>query len=230
MSFFRKSGTKNEATTSTGTSTATWQSIASVDTALLSSSEDNRNDDAGFLNPSAPSTKLSTSAWSEERTSQHQDFRKEALGEHQQKGCCSKCTEYLIEALHVIDVCIGIAAIVYGSLLCTQFEEPAMAAVIFCLIFGSVHVSSSISGIFSYASKRCMRCGLVVSAYTSAYIAFIYLTIMISLLVDSKGFFSYLEDHKDVMYLGENVVDNSKRLMPLVYSLLALFIVGEMSR
>ena len=133
-------------------------------------------------------------------------------------------------ALHVVDAAIGFASIVYGSLLCTQFEKPAMTAATFWLIFGSIHFSASVLGIFSLVSNRWSRWGLVVSAFAGPYMAFNYLVIVIAMAVDSSGFFSYVEDHKDVMYLGENAVDNLTRYMPLVYAIFGVLVVAEASR
>eukprot|EP00569_Conticribra_weissflogii_P014844 CAMPEP_0171406304 /NCGR_PEP_ID=MMETSP0880-20121228/17523_1 /TAXON_ID=67004 /ORGANISM="Thalassiosira weissflogii, Strain CCMP1336" /LENGTH=293 /DNA_ID=CAMNT_0011921977 /DNA_START=37 /DNA_END=918 /DNA_ORIENTATION=+ len=230
MSFVRNSTIPRDDDTKTGTSTATWQSIASVDSTLLTSVDDNHEKNT-FLNPAEPSNHLSATAWAQERTSQHEDFRREALGEDQYKGgCCSRWTLCWIKALHVIDGSFGLAGIVYGSLLCTQFEDPALAAALFCLILGSIHLSTSMLGLMSFGSRRCTRCGLVVSGFVAPYIAFVYVTIFIALLADSSGLFSYLEDHQGVMYLGENVVRNWERLMPLLYVLLALFSVAEVLR
>lgn len=153
------------------------------------------------------------------------------MGEDSYKGgCCSRWILYSVKALHVIDGSFGLAGVVYGSLLCTQFEDPAMAAALFCLIFGSIHLSTSLLGLMSFGSRRCTRCGLVVSAFVAPYIAFVYFTIFIALLADSSGLLLYLEDHKDVMYFGVNAVGNMERLLPLLYVLLVLFSIAEVSR
>ena len=90
------------------------------------------------------------------------------------------------------------ALIVYGSLLETQFEEPAKAAVVFCLILGTIHLVTSLLGIISLFMKGCSRFCLMISGYVGPYIALVYFTIVISLLVDSSGFLLYLDDHKEV--------------------------------
>jgi len=58
----------------------------------------------------------------------------------------------------------------------------------------------------------------------------VYFTIVIALLADTSGFLKYLDDHKEVMYLGDNVVENTKRLMPLIYVVLIVLGILEASR
>lgn len=48
--------------------------------------------------------------------------------------------------------------------------------------------------------------------------------------MDSSGLFQYLEDHHDVMYFGENVVQNLEGLMGLIYSILGTLAALELSR
>lgn len=221
MGYFGKSS-KQDAASKQGISTAKWRSIASGYSAL--ESDDIPADNNEFVHPDGSGS----SAWTKERQSQQLDL--EDVHNSRKAGRCSKCLGHLIKGLHVIDASMGIAMIVYGSLLCTQFDEPAMAAVLVCLLMGGIHVATSAFAIVSYATKRCSRCGLLVSAYTAPYIAMLHLTMIIALLFDSSGFFQYLNDHKEVMYLGENVVENMKRLMPLVYTVLSILTLLESLR
>lgn len=138
--------------------------------------------------------------------------------------------EFLIKSLQVIDASFGIALIVYGSLICTQFEQPAMAAVTFCLIFGTIHLVTSVLGIVSIFVKVFSRFGLLISAYIGPYISLVYFTMVISLLADSSGFLHYLDDNKEVMYLGPNVAENCRKLLPLFYTLLLGLGLLEASR
>jgi hypothetical protein len=48
--------------------------------------------------------------------------------------------------------------------------------------------------------------------------------------MDSSGLFMYLEDHREVMYFGEDVVTNLKGVMPLVYSILGVLACLELVR
>lgn len=193
-------------------STATWQSLpASAST----------NDESGFLHPEstlASNRDLMESAWSKERSNQQLELEDVY---NDQLGCCSKFGAFAVETLHVIDVCIGLALVIYGSLLFTQFETPAMAAALFCVMLGTLHLVASLAGITSYFASSCRRCGLVFSAYIAPYYAIVYVTIIIALIVDSGGFLKYLDDHKEQMFLAEDVSANVKRMLPVVYAVLA---------
>ena len=171
---------------------------------------------------------LGQSAWAIERQSQQLEL--EDVHRREYMGCCSKLLEWMIKTLHVIDVFLGLTLIIYGSLLQTQFEHPARAAVLFCLLFGSILLTSSAVGIFSYASPSCSRWGLLVSGFVAPYLSVIYVTMIIALVGDSSGFFMYLEDHHDVMYFGEDVVENLESSMPLVYGTLGILAGLEFAR
>lgn len=201
MGFFGGSSKSADADRATAASTATWQSIASGDSAALSHPDENGggDDGSGFLHPEsslASNRALQNTAWSKERTSQQLEL--EDVHGRTRAGCCTKAVEVSVQALHVVDISIGMAMIVYGSLIYARFDEPAMAAVLFCLILGCVHLSTSSLGVFSLLTRGCSRIGLLVSAYVGPYVAFVYFTILISLLVDSSGFLKYLDDHKEV--------------------------------
>mmetsp|Transcript_32546 Transcript_32546/g.68448 ORF Transcript_32546/g.68448 Transcript_32546/m.68448 type:complete len:238 (+) Transcript_32546:166-879(+) len=237
MNFF-KSKPKPEANPGASTDTATWQSIASGDSTPLHFQQPNNNnnnrsnnDGSGFLHPESSlksNRSLQTSEWSKERTSQQLEL--EDVHDNERTGCCRKTIEFLVKTLQVIDASFGIALIVYGSLICTQFEEPAMAAVVFCLILGTIHLLTSVLGIISLFVKGCSRFGLLISAYSGPYISLVYSTMLISLLADSSGFLQYLDDHKEVMYLGSNVAENCRKLLPLFYTILIALGLLEASR
>lgn len=207
-------------------STAEWQSLASGGNSsrIL---EKTRNDDSGFVNPEGPMA-LGESAWAQERRSQQMEL--EDIHHRKKRGCCSGAVEWVIKILHGIDICLGITLIVYGSLIRTQFEQPAMAAVVFCLLLGTVLFVSSAVGIFSYVSPSCSRWGLLVSGLVAPYLSVVYITMIIALCMDSSGLFLYLEDHHDVMYFGSDVVENLEELMPLVYSILGTLAALELTR
>mmetsp|Transcript_3795 Transcript_3795/g.9700 ORF Transcript_3795/g.9700 Transcript_3795/m.9700 type:complete len:293 (+) Transcript_3795:71-949(+) len=189
------------------------------------------DDGSGFLHPESSlvsSRDMGTSEWLKERSSQQLEL--EDVHSDDRSGCCRRLFECTIKALHVLDVCLGMAMIVYGSLLLTQFAEPARAAADFCLVFGTIHFIPSTLGIVSYFLGGCRRFGLIVSAYTGAYFASIYLITAIVLGMDEEGFLAYLDDNKEVMYLGPNVTDKFRKLMPLFYTILAVLAFLEASR
>jgi hypothetical protein len=208
-------------------STAAWQSLASGGDSSRILEPSAREDDSGFVSPEGPMA-LGPSAWIEERKSQQMEL--EDVHYRKKRGCCFEVMGWIIKALHVMDVCLGITLLVYGSLLRTQFEQPAMAAVVFCLLLGTLLLISSAVGIFSYASPSCSRWGLLVSGLVAPYLCVVYITMIIALCMDSSGLFMYLEDHHDVMYFGDNVVENLERLMSLVYSILGILAAFELTR
>ncbi|KAL7518245.1 hypothetical protein ACHAWX_003093 [Stephanocyclus meneghinianus] len=226
MGFFRKS--KTEPKRDDTISTEAWQSLASGgDSSRILHKSGVNDEDNDFVNPEGP-LNLGSSAWDRER--QFQQTELEGIHRRKKEGCCSKFIGWTIKALHVIDICLGMALIIYGSLLRTQFEQPAMAAVVFCLILGSIILVASAAGVFSYATPICSRWGLLVSGVVAPYLAAVYVTLIIALAMNSNGFFMYLEDHHDVMYLGENVVENLNRLMPLLYTILGMLTALELTR
>lgn len=178
------------------------------------------NDDSGFLHPEsslASNRGLIESEWSKERSNQQLELEDVY---NDQLGCCSKVGMFTVNSLHAIDVSIGLALVIYGSLLFTQFQTPAMAAALFCVILGTIHLATSLAGIFSFVVAACSRCGLVISAYIAPYYVIVYITIVIALTVDSNGFLKYLDDHKDQMFLGQDAAANVKRMLPLLYTVL----------
>lgn len=164
------------------------------------------NDGSGFLHPESSLSsdrgdhlsEQEHTEWSKERTSQQLELEDVHNNNRAQPGCCGKLIELLIKSLFIIDIAIGITLIVYGSLLLTQFTDPAMAAVIFCLMMGSIHVLTSSLGIISLCKSGCQRFGLIIAAYIGPYIALVYFTIVIGLMADSSGFLQYLEDNHEV--------------------------------
>ena len=168
------------------------------------------NDGSGFLHPESSLSSnrdLDTTSWSKERTSQQLELENVHNNNTNQK-CCSRLIEYTIKSLFVIDICIGIILIIYGSLILTQFdkESAAMAAVIFCLLFGSIHFTTSLIGSISLFWSGCKRRGLILVGYIGPYVALVYFTIVIALLADTSGFLQYLDEHKEVSLLVVNRV------------------------
>ncbi len=190
----------------------------------------NTNNDSGFLHPESSlvsNRDLSQSAWSKERSNQQLDLEDVS---DEELGCCSKVGMYTVKTLHAIDFCLGLSLVIYGSLLLTQFETPAKAAAMFSLILGTIHLASSLAGIFSFVVGSCYRYGLIISAYIAPYYVLVYISIVISLVVDSAGFLEYLDEHKDEMYFGQDAAANFKRMLPLFYTILIVLVMLESMR
>lgn len=157
------------------------------------------SEDDGFLNPEStlPSNRsLQASEWSKERSAQQLELS--SVRPSNEGGLCARGSEFLIKGLHPVDFCCGFAMVTYGALLVSRFADPAMAAALFCLILGTVHLAASGLGMLSYFWGGCRRYGLKISGFVGPYVAFVYLTIVISWAADEGGFLEYLDENRGV--------------------------------
>ena len=110
-------------------------------------------------------------------------------------------------------------------------QQQAMAAVLFCLLLGSIHLLTSGVGLFSLFLHHIMKWGFVISAWAGPYFTLIYLSMLIALLFDSDGLIMYLEEHAQVMYLSSNVIEDATKLfLPVAYTMLAVLGILESMR
>jgi hypothetical protein len=145
-------------------------------------------------------------------------------------GCCYTFGGILVKSIHLIDGLIGLIFLVYGSLIMTQFDNPAKVAGIVSLTFGSVLLFFAIMGGIGFTAKVCKRCGLALSAYMALCIAFFYLVAIITFLADPDTVFNYLTDNKDVLYLSSAEIATLKDLLPFFYIVLVALGAMEMAR
>ncbi|KAL3811956.1 hypothetical protein ACHAXA_011283 [Cyclostephanos tholiformis] len=145
-------------------------------------------------------------------------------------GCCYKFGMILVKSIHLIDGIVGLIFVVYGSLIMTQFDNPAMVAAVACLTFGSVLLFASIMGGIGFTTNVCKRIGLVFSAYTAPCVAFFYLVAIIFLLADPDAFFNYLTEYKDVLFLSSALIATLKELSVFFYFVLLGLGTMEMMR
>eukprot|EP00581_Thalassiosira_minuscula_P007242 CAMPEP_0183711098 /NCGR_PEP_ID=MMETSP0737-20130205/6683_1 /TAXON_ID=385413 /ORGANISM="Thalassiosira miniscula, Strain CCMP1093" /LENGTH=314 /DNA_ID=CAMNT_0025939525 /DNA_START=74 /DNA_END=1018 /DNA_ORIENTATION=- len=145
-------------------------------------------------------------------------------------GCWHKTQELLVKLVHVLDALIGFTFIVYGSLIYTQFETPAMEAVITSLTYGSVMLFTSIMGAIGFYTTLCKRIGLLISAYMAPLIAFFYVFVIIAMLGSPDTYFNYLTEHKDVLYLNDAEIATLKQIMPFFYIVMASLAFIEVCR
>lgn len=217
----------------------------------------------GFLHPES-SSKIFSSNWAQERSSQQSDLENEVLahnnakrgGQVVERGCCQSTLLVLIKGLHIFNVTLGIALLVYGILVqlhgqqhsqevpeqqldqlqqSEDDQEPqqAMAAVLFCILLGSLHLLTSGVGLFSlFCHNNIIKCGFVTSAWAGPYFSVLYLSTIIALIFDSDGFIMYLQEHAQAMYLGSNAVVESTAtiFLPVAYSLLGVLGILESMR
>lgn len=154
------------------------------------------------------------------RNSKPKLSRQERDAKDSQLGCWHKTQQILVKIVHVIDALIGLTFVVYGSLI-INFENPAMDAVITSLAFGSTMLFTSIMGVIGFYSSMCSRGGLILSAYTSPFIALFYLLVIILLIGGPDKVFDYLREHKDVLYLNEAEILTLEQILPFFYVALA---------
>lgn len=156
-------------------------------------------------------------------TQEEQDARDAKL------GCCHSFQKIIVKIVHVIDAAIGLTFLIYG-LLINNFENPAVDAVISSIAFGATMLFTSIMGAIGFYTKMCWRFGLILSAYTAPFITLFYVFIIIALLSSGDIYFSYLEEHMDVMYLDQNEIDTVKQILPFFYIALASLATIEVIR
>jgi len=160
----------------------------------------------------------------EQKISQEEQDKRDA-----QLGCCHRFTQFLVKLIHVIDAIIGLACIIYGVFI-FGFTEPAMAAVITFLTFGSLMLATSIVGTIGFCTSICRRWGLALSAWSAACIAFFYMFVIIALLADPDTCFNYLTENQSVLYLNDASIASIRMWLPAIYIACASLAVVETCR
>ena len=142
-------------------------------------------------------------------------------------GPCTRFGLFLVKAIHIIDATIGLFFVVYGSLILSQFDDPAIEAAITSLVFGSVMIISSTMGVIGFTTKCCNRLGLLLSAYTAPFIIWFYAFVISSALVLQDVHFDYLTEHMSVMYLNADRIQLMINLLPLIYIIMTSLALVE---
>ena len=156
--------------------------------------------------------------------------REEQDAEDTKLGCCHQVSQFLVRLIHVIDGLIGLTLVIYGLLILTNFETPAMEAVIATLVFGATMLFTSIMGVVGFYTKVCNRFGLVLSAYTAPLVALFYVFVIIALLCSPNIYFDYLTEHKDVLYLDEAEIATLRQILPVFYIIMTSLTAVEVCR
>ncbi|KAL7534863.1 hypothetical protein ACHAXR_009493 [Thalassiosira sp. AJA248-18] len=186
--------------------------------------EERRNKRSERLEKNSKASKKSASNKSSKISQEEQDAKDVNL------GCCAKFAQFMAKTIHFIDGLIGLAFVIYGALIMNCFEAPAMEAVTASLSYGSLLLFASIIGGMGFATSKCWRVGLVVSAYSAPFIALFYMFVIITLLTSPDTFFDYLTEHKDVLYLNDAEIATIKQIMPFFYIVLASLAAIEICR
>lgn len=145
-------------------------------------------------------------------------------------GHFTRLGQLVVKTIHLIDAAVGLFFLVYGSLIMTQFDNPAIDAANTSLTFGSIMMFSSILGVIGFTTKLCKRCGLLMSAYTALLIVGFYAFVMISLLAMPDVIFDYLIEHQSVLYLNAAQIQTLRDILPLLYIIMATLSVIEVMR
>ena len=156
--------------------------------------------------------------------------RKEQDAKDSELGYFHRFGTLLVKLLHVVDALIGLTFVVYGSLIMTQFEQPAMDAAITTLTYGSIVLFVSIMGVVGFYSPRCKRIGLLVSAYSSPLVVIFYMFAIVVELSSTSSLFDYLTEHMGVLYLNEAEITTLKHMLPVITIVLASLTAVEICR
>lgn len=145
-------------------------------------------------------------------------------------GHFTRLGQLVVKTIHLIDAAVGLFFLVYGSLIMTQFDNPAIDAANTSLTFGSIMMFSSILGVIGFTTKMCKRCGLLLSAYTALLIVGFYAFVIISLLAMPDVIFDYLMEHQSVLYLNAAQIQTLRDILPLLYIIMATLSAIEVMR
>uniref|UniRef100_A0A7S2EKY9 Uncharacterized protein n=1 Tax=Ditylum brightwellii TaxID=49249 RepID=A0A7S2EKY9_9STRA len=151
--------------------------------------------------------------------------------EEQDLGFCHNIIKVSVKAMHVIDVILGILFVTYGIII--HFKQPRGTleeAVGITVSFGLVLLVSSTIGTIAIWTSLCKRCGMIISAWCGLLIALIEFVIIIALLASHDKFFAYLEKNKDKLSLSTGAINTFRKVLPLIYIVIAVFIFIEVAR
>ena len=185
---------------------------------------------------SVKDSKRSSKSSSSSKSSKSKKKSKTKLSQEEQDandaklGCCTRFAQFLVKAIHWIDGLIGLAFVVYGTLVMVSFDEPAMEAVITSLTYGCTLLFTSIMGLVGFYTAVCNRCGLVISAYIAPLIALFYIVVIIAVAASPDTFFNYLDEHQDVLYLNDAQIKTLRDMLPFFYIVLACLTAIEICR
>ena len=153
---------------------------------------------------------ITTSTTASERISlRHTTLEREAEAE----SSALSCTSCILGALHVIDVGLGVACIVYGGMV------HVVSAMATCISYGLLLVIGSIAGAIGYCSGgRSKRSpGLMVSAMAGFMISLMNVAAFVAILVSWDPFIDFLKDYQEALLLTEDSIETIQGMkIPLV--------------
>ncbi len=228
VKFFSKKKKSDDATTSLMTEELAWSSSSRSSSRSREEERESRRMDREArrraMDDRFAGSKTSKNSVTKQLSREERDAKDVKI------GCCYKFGQFLVKTIHLIDAAIGIAFVVYGSLIMTQFDNPAMEAAIVSLVFGSIMVFTSVVGVIGFSTKLCKRCGLLLSAYTAPFIVCFYMFVIIALLASPDVYFDYLKENMSVMYLSASQIQTLRNLLPMFYIIIASLAGVEIMR
>jgi hypothetical protein len=162
---------------------------------------------------SGQSIATSTTA-SEQRSPRYTTLEKGAEAE----SSTASSTSCALGALHVMDVGLGVACIVYGGMV------HVVSVMATCISYGLLLVLGSLAGAIGYCSGgRSKRSpGLTVSAMAGFIISLMNVAAFVAILVSWDPFIDFLKDNQEALLLTE---DSIKKIQVLKIPLVIIFIV-----
>lgn len=134
--------------------------------------------------------------------------------EEAQPGCCQLFLQSCVNIIHLGQLIIGLILFGYGIVIALphfrkdekdgSYTHPN--ATIIIMVWSSVLIISSTTGVFSLTSTTCKRIGLVISAYAAIIIAVWNIIVALVLLLGIDHLIQYLKIHEKALYLSDGEI------------------------
>ena len=137
--------------------------------------------------------------------------------EEAQPGCCQLFLQSCVNIIHLGQLITGLILFGYGIAIALphfrskdENDGPATHpnATIIVMVWSSVLIISSTTGVFSLTSTTCKRIGLMISAYAATIIAVWNIIVALVLLVGIDHLVEYLIKHGKALYLSVGEIHN----------------------
>lgn len=149
--------------------------------------------------PSGPGGSLSTAERTKSRSAVERGEETQRAGGGESAGI--KVASYTVGALHAVDIGLGIALVVYGSMV----HVTSVTAAALC--YGLVLLLGAVAGTIGYYSGACNRRGLRASAFAGFLTCLLDIVAFIAVLVFWDSFIRFLNDNHDLLMLSTDSVE-----------------------
>eukprot|EP00545_Synedropsis_sp_CCMP1620_P011931 CAMPEP_0119010470 /NCGR_PEP_ID=MMETSP1176-20130426/5032_1 /TAXON_ID=265551 /ORGANISM="Synedropsis recta cf, Strain CCMP1620" /LENGTH=354 /DNA_ID=CAMNT_0006963137 /DNA_START=111 /DNA_END=1175 /DNA_ORIENTATION=- len=135
--------------------------------------------------------------------------------DNDREECASKLVRYLVNSWHLSDLVVGLAMIVYGTVLGTDDENnnnnnkdeqqlPKFLSVIF-FIFGCLAILRAVAGTYSVHEDAMGRLGMLVSAYLSTAMSVVFFVGSMVAVGMRHSIAPYLSHHQSALHLSSSL-------------------------